>query len=354
MTDFEKTATIRFDEDLQAIAIIDQTLLPGTLKVIHLKTQEEVWEAIKKLRVRGAPAIGVAAAFGLYMAAMEIETDRYDDFYLAFKAKKEYLASSRPTAVNLFWALNRMEQVVIDHKKESIADIQERLFKEASDIRQEDIESCRNIGLYGATLLNEGDGVLTHCNAGRLATVEYGTALAPMYIAQEKGIHVKVYADETRPLLQGSRLTAFELFNSGIDTTVLCDNMAATAMKEGKIQIVFVGADRIAAIGDAANKIGTLGVAILAKHFNIPFYVCAPLSTIDMKTQTGDDIVIEQRDPDEVTTLWYKEPMAPKGVSVLNPAFDVTDHSLIDGIITERGIAKPPYDQSLKALFSLL
>lgn len=354
MTDFQITPTIRFDKAQQAIATIDQTLLPGKLQVIYLKTQEEVWEAIKKLRVRGAPAIGVAAAFGIYMGALEIKEDHYDGFYRAFTLKKEYLASSRPTAVNLFWALDRMENVVTKHQGEEVGSIKERLYEEARAILDEDAESCRAIGRYGAALLKEGDGVLTHCNAGRLATVAYGTALAPMYIAQENGVNVKVYADETRPLLQGARLTAFELFHSGIDTTVLCDNMAATAMKEGKIQIIFVGADRIAANGDAANKIGTLGVAILAKYYGIPFYVCAPLSTVDMNTATGDDIVIEQRDPEEVTTMWYKEPMAPEGVSVLNPAFDVTDHTLIRGIITDYGIAEPPFDRSLKNLFNRL
>ena len=264
---------------------------------------------------------------------------------------KDYLASSRPTAVNLFWALNRMEKTFNKNKDKSISEIKEILFKEAEDIRQEDIQISRNIGEIGLTLLHEGDGILTHCNAGTLATAKYGTATAPMYLALEKGLkNLRVYCDETRPLLQGARLTSFEMFNAGIDTTLICDNMASIVMKKGLIDIVFVGCDRVARNGDAANKIGTSGVAILAKHYGIPFYVCAPSSTIDMDTACGDDIPIEERNPDEVTTMWYKERMAPEGVKVYNPAFDVTDHSLITGIITEKGLCTAPFDKAFEKL----
>lgn len=351
MIDFQQTDTVNFNEDKTSLIIIDQTKLPNSLELLELKTQESIWDAIFKLKVRGAPAIGVAAAIGVYLGALEIDTEDYDDFYSRFMAKKDFLASSRPTAVNLFWALNRMEKVVVNNKDKKPSEIKQLLCVEAQTILEEDIESCRKIGEYGSECLNDGDGVLTHCNAGRLATVKYGTALAPIYIAKEQGKNVHVFTDETRPLLQGSRLSAFELSHSGIDTTVLCDNMAATVMKNKQVQIVLVGADRIAANGDSANKIGTSGVAIIAKHYNIPFYICAPLSTIDLDTPTGDGIEIEQRDSKEVTTMWYEKPMAPEGVSVLNPAFDVTDHELITGIITDYGIARPPFNDSIKKLF---
>ncbi len=349
---FAQIATVGFSGDGRALELIDQTQLPGKLQVLQLKTQQEIWEAIHQLRVRGAPAIGIAAAIGLYLAALEIETEDQKSFLQQFSQRKAYLASARPTAVNLFWALDRMERVAQSHIRLPVDQIRDLLRQEAQRMLEEDAASCRRIGEYGSDLLREGDGVLTHCNAGRLATVRYGTALAPIYVAQEQGKQVRVFADETRPLLQGARLTAFELYQSGIDTTLLCDNMAATAMKNGWIQLVLVGADRIAANGDTANKIGTLGVAILARHYGIPFYVCAPLTTVDLNTPTGEEIQIEQRSPEEVTTLWYRERMAPEGVKVLNPAFDVTDHSFIAGIITDRGIARPPFSQTLPALFS--
>lgn len=352
MTVFEKTNTVDFNEDKTAMRIIDQTLLPGRLEVVDLRTPEEFWDAIYRLRVRGAPAIGVAAAISLYLCVRESAAETYEAFYAEVKQSRDYLASSRPTAVNLFWALNEMEKVVLAHRGEAPDAVKAAMCRAAEEILQKDIESCRRIGEYGSACIKDGDGILTHCNAGRLATVQYGTALSPIYIAKEQGKTVSVYTDETRPLLQGARLSAFELSQSGIDTTVLCDNMAASTMKAGKVQLVLVGADRIAANGDAANKIGTMGVAILAKHFGIPFYVCAPLSTVDLNTKTGDDIVIEQRSPDEVTTMWYRERMAPENVKVLNPAFDVTDNSLIAGIITDYGIARPPFSQSLPALFA--
>jgi len=352
MTTFEKTNTVDFNEDKTALRIIDQTRLPGTFVVEDLRTPEEFWDAIYHLKVRGAPAIGVAAAISVYLCVRESQAETYEAFCAEFDKHKTYLASSRPTAVNLFWALNRMEEVVRAHEGATPAQVKQALYEAAEEILRKDIESCRRIGEYGSECIQDGDGILTHCNAGRLATVQYGTALSPIYIAKEQGKTVKVYTDETRPLLQGARLSAFELSQSGVDTTVLCDNMAASTMKSGKVQLVLVGADRIAANGDFANKIGTCGVAIMAKHFGIPFYVCAPLSTIDLGTANGDGIVIEQRNPDEVTTMWYKERMAPENVHVLNPAFDVTDNELVSGIITDYGIARAPFDKSIAELFA--
>ena len=343
--------TVKLSENREYLEILDQTLLPKTVKVLNIGKLEDIWEAIKVLRVRGAPAIGVTAALGIALCSSKLETKDINEFEKEFLKMKDYLASSRPTAVNLFWALNRMEKTFNKNKDKSISEIKEILFKEAEDIRQEDIQISRNIGEIGLELLHEGDGILTHCNAGTLATVKYGTATAPMYLALEKGLkNLRVYCDETRPLLQGARLTSFEMFNAGIDTTLICDNMASIVMKKGLIDIVFVGCDRVARNGDAANKIGTSGVAILAKHYGIPFYVCAPSSTIDMDTACGDDIPIEERNPDEVTTMWYKERMAPEGVKVYNPAFDVTDHSLITGIITEKGLCTAPFDKAFEKL----
>ena len=331
--------------------IIDQTKLPSKIEILSLTKQKDIWDAIYLLKVRGAPAIGVAAAIGAYLAAREIKASSYEDFYTQFKAACDYLNSSRPTAVNLSWALHRMENVVIDNKKLPIPKIVTALHDEALAIREEDITVCHSIGKYGLSLVKPGDGLLTHCNAGQLATVKYGTATAPMYLGQEKGYNFKVYCDETRPLLQGARLTSFELSSAGLDVTVLCDNMSATLMRQGKINAVFVGCDRVAANGDTANKIGTSMAALAAQRYHVPFYVCAPTSTIDMSIPDGDAIVIEQRKPEEVTSMWYEKPMVADGVKVFNPAFDVTDHDLITGIVTEFGIAYPPYEESLKEIF---
>lgn len=358
---FDRVLTVRLTPDRKALDIIDQTLLPGTIKRINLSTKEEIWEAIKKLRVRGAPAIGVSAAYGLAVVADRIGTEDFEEFYREFKAVKDYLATSRPTAVNLFWALNRVDDTCrkAGEAGRSVREIKEILFAEADKIREEDVRISRNIGEIGFGLLKdlkkEGKeiGIMTHCNAGTLATAKYGTATAPMYIALEhgwKGTDMHVYCDETRPLLQGARLTSFELHSAGITTTLQCDNMASLLMKSGKIDIIFVGCDRVAANGDAANKIGTSGVAILAKHYGIPFYVCAPSSTIDMNTPTGGQIPIEMRDKDEVTEMWYKERMAPQGIDVFNPAFDVTDHSLITGMITEKGLCTAPYGEAFRRI----
>ena len=356
---FDKVLTVRLTPDRQALDIIDQTLLPGTVKRINLSTKEEIWEAIKKLRVRGAPAIGVSAAYGMAVLSSRSQAVDFDSFYSEFKANKEYLASSRPTAVNLFWALNRMEKTLLDNRARSIPEIQEILYHEADRIQAEDVQISRNIGEIGFGLLKdlkkEGRpvGIETHCNAGTLATAKYGTATAPMYIALEhgwKGTDMHVYCDETRPLLQGARLTSFEVASAGITTTVQCDNMASSLMRAGLIDIIFVGCDRVARNGDFANKIGTSGLAIIAKHYGIPFYVCAPSSTIDMETPSGDQIPIEMRDPDEVTEMWYQERMAPKNVNVYNPAFDVTDHSLITGMITEKGLCTAPFEDAFRKI----
>lgn len=345
--------TVALDEEGDAVVIIDQTLLPGKIELIRLHTAQEMWDAIYLLKVRGAPAIGVAAALGIYLLSNRIDTDDFEVFYSEFKKQKDYLDSARPTAVNLSWALNRMENTALKKGREeglSVAEVKKALHDEALLIRNEDIEVCRKIGEYGLTLVKPGDGILTHCNAGQLATVKYGTATAPIYLGQERGYNFKVFADETRPLLQGARLTSFELYSSGVDVTLICDNMSASVMSKGLVQAVFVGCDRVAANGDTANKIGTSVVAAVAKYYGVPVYICAPTSTIDMNTSTGADICIEQRPDAEVTEMWYKERMAPEGVKVYNPAFDVTDHELIAGIVTEYGIARAPYTESLREI----
>ncbi len=343
--------TVALDDEGSALVILDQTKLPGSAELLRLHTGEEIWDAIYLLKVRGAPAIGVAAAFGIYLLAKGIETEDYDTFYAAFCRHKEYLNSARPTAVNLSWALNRMEKVCTDNRTLPVAGIKEKLKAEAIALKEEDIRVCRAIGEHGLTLVKPGDGILTHCNAGQLATCRYGTATAPIYLGQERGYHFRVFADETRPLLQGARLTAYELYASGVDVTLICDNMSATVMRNGWVNAVFVGCDRVAANGDTANKIGTSVVAAVAQRYHVPVYVCAPTSTIDMNTLTGADITIEQRPAHEVTDMWYEKPMAPAGVKVFNPAFDVTDHDLIAGIVTEYGIARAPYTESLREIF---
>ncbi len=337
---------VRLSQDRRAVEIIDQTLLPGEVKYLSLRANEELWEAVYSLRVRGAPAIGIFAAYAMYVAARGLQNLERGQFVLRLMEFRDYLASARPTAVNLFWALDR----VAGHVNISLspAETTELILREAEAIDSEDNMSCRSIGEHAQPLLRDGMGILTHCNAGRLATGGYGTALAPIYVGMERGLNLRVFADETRPLLQGARLTSFELQAAGVDVTLICDNMAATVMKSGLIDAVFVGSDRIAANGDAANKIGTLGVAIIAKKYDIPFYVCAPTSTIDPGCADGSQIEIELRSPSEITEQWYQNPMAPPSVKVYNPAFDVTDNSLITAIITERGIIKPPFDVNLK------
>jgi len=348
-------APVRYEED--KMLILDQTRLPGEKVYLEMKTKEDVWDAIYHLRVRGAPAIGVAAGYGLYICAREISAADYHDFYGQFMEIKNHIASSRPTAVNLFWALDRMEQCVKGYEnrqgtwEETQEDLKKALLAEAEKIRIEDECACRAMGEYGLTLLKPGMGILTHCNAGTIATAKYGTCLAPLYLGHERGYGFKVFVDETRPQLQGARLTAWELQEAGIDTTLICDNMASIVMKNGWIDAVVVGCDRMAANGDGANKIGTSGVAILAKEYGIHFYMFVPTSTIDRKTKTGDDIHIELRKGEEIYKLWYERDMAPEGIKTYNPAFDVTPAKYITAVVTEKGILYPPYEESIRRLF---
>ena len=340
--------TARADYEQGALVIIDQTQLPGREVYLVLKTPEEIWEAIYLLKVRGAPAIGVAAAYGVAVCMQKVAATGFDDFYREFSRVKDYLASSRPTAVNLFTALERMDRVLLKHQGAGVEILKQVLREEAEAIRDEDADACRKIGEHGLSLLKPGMGLLTHCNAGHLAVSEYGTALAPIYLGQEQGFGFSVFADETRPLLQGARLTAFELQKAGVNVTLICDNMASSVMKQGWVQAVLVGCDRVAANGDTANKIGTSGVAVLAKYYGIPFYVLGPTSTIDMDCPTGKEIKIEERDPAEVTEKWYDRRMAPEGIHVYNPAFDVTPAELITATITEKGIAYFPFNDTFR------
>ncbi|MDR1492326.1 MAG: S-methyl-5-thioribose-1-phosphate isomerase [Planctomycetaceae bacterium] len=334
------------------LRMIDQTLLPMELKLLDCRTIETVWEAIKMLRVRGAPAIGIAAAYGVCVGLQPLLVDGKQPSETAFferlKQSCEYLAGSRPTAVNLFWALDRISAKADSLRgKASPVEIADALLTEAKAIHEEDRAICRAIGNYGASLVRDGDSLLTHCNAGGLATADYGTALAVFFAATEQGKKIHVFADETRPLLQGARLTSWELWRRGIDVTLICDSMAALVMRQGKVNAVFVGADRIAANGDAANKIGTYGVAVAAKAHGVPFYVAAPVSTFDLSIADGSFIPIEERDGEEIRCGFGKR-TAPAEVRVYNPAFDVTPAELIQGIVTERGIISPVHRESVK------
>ena len=330
------------------LRMIDQTRLPTESVEIDCLDVDEVWGAIKRLSVRGAPAIGVAAGYGAVIGARARGTDDPLAVRLALREASAHLRTSRPTAVNLFWALDRMEAVA-DSPVESAASLLDRLLREAKAIEAEDRAMCRAIGRHGAELLESGDGVLTHCNAGGLATADYGTALAVIFSAHEQGKSIRVFADETRPLLQGARLTAWELRRRGVPATLICDNMAAQVMREKKVQKIVVGADRIAANGDAANKIGTYGVAVLARAHGIPFYVAAPSSTFDLSLSDGSAIPIEERDPREITHGFGRQ-TAPEGIDVYNPAFDVTPAELIAGIITERGVIQPVNAETVAAM----
>ena len=336
------------------VFFLDQTALPTETKWLEVNSVEICWDAIKRLVVRGAPAIGIAAAFGMLVASRAAPKSSFDEYYLYMKSAGEYLATARPTAVNLFWALKRMDKKILSSREKPLSEMDEIVENEAIGIQKEDEEVCRAIGVHGQEIFTPATSkssftVLTHCNAGSLATSKYGTALAPIYVAKERGLSVRVFVDETRPLLQGSRLTAYELYKSGVDATVITDNMAASVMSKGWIDACIVGCDRVAANGDAANKIGTYGVALLAKAHNIPFYVACPLSTVDLDTKCGSDIEIEERDPAEITDGMGKQ-TAPHGIKVYNPAFDVTPHELISGIITEKGLIRPPYAKALVEL----
>lgn len=351
ITEITHAGSVRLSDDGRSVVILDQTQLPNRTEYLTLSSAEDIWEAIYKLKVRGAPAIGICAGYGIYCLAQQIREDSCEGFLNAFRKQKEYLDSSRPTAVNLSWALNRMEQVAVSNSDRTVPEILELLKAECLAIHEEDKKMCLAISEYGLSLLKDGDGVLTHCNAGPLATSRYGTGQGPLFLGKERGMNFRVFADETRPLLQGARLTACELQRAGIDVTLICDNMAGIVMKNGWVQACMVGCDRVAANGDAANKIGTSVVAVLANYYQIPFYVLGPTSTIDMNCLTGDDIEIELRDPSEIKEKFYREPSAPREVKCYNPSFDVTDHSLITAIVTEKGICYPPYTESLARLF---
>ncbi len=348
MTESTQTNTTPVAETLRWVSdgetghleLIDQTLLPMELKYIGCRDVESVWEAIKMLRVRGAPAIGIAAAYGVCIGGQSARGAQPAEFQQRIADVASYLATSRPTAVNLFWALERMQSRAARLAELPAAAALEALLSEAKTIHDEDRQMCHAIGRHGAALLQDGQGVLTHCNAGGLATAEYGTALAVFFTAQDHGKKLHVYVDETRPLLQGARLTAWELAQRGITATLICDSMAAQVMKEGRVTAVVAGADRIAANGDAANKIGTYSLAVLAKAHRIPFYIAAPSSTFDLSLENGARIPIEQRDASEITHAFGRQ-TAPAGIDVYNPAFDVTPAEYINAIITERGLISP-------------
>lgn len=344
-----KIQTIRWQNG--CVKLIDQTLLPGRFKLIYCRDVQTLWQAIRRLSVRGAPALGAAAAYGVVLGANTFKgTDRpaFDRHVTRVCA---YIATSRPTAVNLFHALRQMQDVLKAFPRATVPQARVKLKAQADRIFNEDRRVCRSIGEHGARLIKNNQSVMTICNAGALATVDYGTALGVFYSAQKDKKKFHVYACETRPLLQGARLTAWELTRAKIPATLICDSMAATVMKQGKVDMIVTGADRIAANGDAANKIGTYSLAVLAKHHKIPFYIAAPFTTFDLSIRTGKDIPIEERDPSEVCNF-AKQRTAPKNMKVFNPAFDVTDAKLITGIITEKGVIKPPFKVNIKKVFS--
>ena len=349
----QEILNVRLGEGDRGVVLLDQSQLPNRVEYRTVTQLPDMVEAIQSLRVRGAPAIGVFAAYALYVLARRL-ADRAP-VEAAFRTRlREWaagLAATRPTAVNLRWALERM-LARADRTAGPPEQIVQVLERECRAIHREDGEMCRRIAEHGLTLVGEGDGILTHCNAGALAASRYGTALGPILLGQERGKKLRVFADETRPLLQGARLTAWELARAGVEVTLICDNMASMVMKNGWVQACFVGCDRVAANGDTANKIGTSGLAVLARYYNVPFYVLGPTSTIDLDCPTGADIPIEERDGEEIRSLWYREPMAPAEVRCWDPAFDVTDHSLISAIVTEGGICRPPFGESLRELVS--
>lgn len=340
---------IEWDEKNEELILLDQTLLPNKIEYKRYNSIDKIYEAIKTMIVRGAPAIGVTAAYGMFFSIKNAPETNFEEFYTTILKDSEFLKSSRPTAVNLSWAVDRMLKKVNLLKNKDILEIKKILKDEARAIHLEDIEICKNIGINLLSLLKDRMGILTHCNAGQLATSKYGTATAPMYLAKEKGWNLKIYSDETRPRLQGSTLTALELHMAGIDVTTITDNMAAVVMSQNKINAVIVGCDRIAANGDTANKIGTFGVSILAKYFNIPFYIAAPTPSIDLNTPTGAEIPIEERNPSEVSCRFGVKTV-PDGVKIYNPSFDVTPNENITAIITEKGIIFPPFKENLEKI----
>lgn len=339
--------SVTLSNDWSAVRIIDQTLLPSELKYIELQKPEELYEAICSLRVRGAPAIGVFAAYALYVLALHSQARDSSSLLSEIEKSARYLSSTRPTALNLSRQLDRMTAVAFNCAELPVSAVLDRLRSEAAAIHEEDMAICAAISEHGLSLVKNGDGILTHCNAGSLAASRYGTALGPILLGAERGIRFRVWCDETRPLLQGARLTSFELISAGVDTTLICDDMAASVMASGKIDACFVGCDRMAVNGDAANKIGTLGIAVLAKHFGIPFYVFCPSTTLDPSCISGADITIEMRHGQELRSLYYEKPMVPDGVKCFNPAFDITPGNLITAIVTEKGVIRPPYEKNL-------
>jgi len=337
----QEIINVRLSDDGAKVVLLDQTLLPNETKYIELSAAEEMHEAIYSLRVRGAPAIGIFAAYALYVLARQVEAKTFEEFSAQIQEYSKYLDSSRPTAVNLSAQLRRMTKLINQLSDMPIPKIVDAMRKEAESIYNEDVDMCKAISEHGLTLIRDGFGIMTQCNAGPIATSKYGTALGPILLGHERGMNLSAYICETRPLLQGARLTAYELCEAGVDSTLICDNMASIVMKEGKINAVFAGCDRVARNGDAANKIGTSGLAVLAKYYGIPFYIFGPSTTIDMECATGAEIEIELRKPEEIKEMFYERPMAPADVKCYNPSFDVTDNSLITAIITENGIFKP-------------
>lgn len=330
------------------IKIIDQTKLPSQLRYIYIRNLKALRQAIKTMQIRGAPALGAAAGLGVILGIKDLKTENFAQFEKALAAAIDYIGSIRPTARNLFWALERLRRVAKLNCRKPIPVIKSMLLEEAKEIIREDKETCRKIGYFGSKLIKDKDAILTICNAGILATVDYGTALGVIYRAQQEKKRIKVFACETRPLLQGARLTTWELKKNQIDVTLICDNMAATLMAQGKIKLVIVGADRVAGNGDVANKVGTYALAVLSRYHQIPFYVAAPASTFDLKIKSGGDIPIEERTAGEVSELFFKRPIAPKATKIYNPAFDVTPQHLISAFITDRGVIRPPFKPKLK------
>lgn len=332
------------------IKIIDQTRLPQKLVYINIDRLKDLWLAIKTMQVRGAPVLGAAAALGVYLGIRNYPGTAWPGFSRKLNTAAKYIASSRPTARNLFWGIERVYAVALKNNKQSVFKIKQAILEEGKRIMQEDISSCRKIGFYGAKLLKHNSKVLTICNAGILATIDYGTALGVVYSACAQGKKIKVFSCETRPLLQGSRLSAWELYKQGVDVTMIADNTAASLMAEEKVDLVITGADRISANGDSANKIGTMNLAILCKYHKIPFYIAAPGSTFDFKIKSGKGIKIEMRNAQEITKILLKKSIAPPGAKAVNPAFDVTPHHLISGIITDKGIIRPPYVKNIRRI----
>ena len=344
--------TIGWQRQDNKIKIIDQTKLPAKLEYIYIKDLKVLWQAIRAMQVRGAPALGAAAGLGVYLGIKDSKVKNFAQFEKELNKVIAYLASARPTARNLFWALERMGKAALKNKDKSLSYVKKSLLEEAEKIIEEDRISCRKIGYYGAKLINNHDKILTICNAGILATIDYGTALGVIYRAFDEGKKIKVFACETRPMLQGARLTTWELKKKGINVILICDSMAATLMREGQIDKVITGADRIAANGDSANKIGTYNLAVLSCYHGIPFYIAAPSSTFDLTIKRGRDIPIEERPSIEVTDLFFKRPIAAKDIKVFNPAFDITPHNLITSLITDKGIIKSPYKRNIVKVFN--